>query len=222
MADSKDNTDVVNAILDDALRNLRVSVVVRVDSYDPAERSASVTPMVQEERYLENTRISIPSVSIPGCPVVWPAGSGRSFTIGLNPGDLCLGLYRHRSHDEIDSGVNGPLLPGSVRRVDQSDLIVIPGFVAPASGVDASTYKQSGEPVLAMNENDYLHVGNSSASYYLVRYDLLNQHLSAIRSWLFTHRHLYADGVTEGVSPDDIIQYPLNPQLRSNRIRVDK
>jgi hypothetical protein len=138
--------------------------------------------------------------------------------MGLNTGDLCIGLYRHRSHDEIDGGTDGPLLPASVRRVDMSDMVIIPGFIQPSNGQQADAFKTNGEPVLAMPGSEALHVGASTASFYLVREDLLNNLIDLIKTWDTTHTH----AVAEGVATASPLPYPPLPDVASQRIKVDQ
>lgn len=189
MADALDMSDVVVQLSGSLMRQLRTAVVVRIDSYDAAEASATVTPMVLEERIINNERVEIPSSSIPGCPVIFPYGGGRGLTFGLEAGDLAIGLYRHRSHDEIDGGADGPILPASTRRVDLSDLVVLPGFFPPSGGYPSSGIRSDGQPVMPLPSGESVHVGNANATFALVRWDQLQTYLQNFVTLYNAHVH---------------------------------
>lgn len=216
-----DGSDVMKLFFDAIMRGVRTSVVVRIEAYNASECSADVTTMVQEERKIDGEYVPIPALSVPGCPVVFWGGAGNSLIGGLSPGDLCLGLYRHRSHDEIDNGDEGPLVPESTRRLDMADIIVVGAFVSPASGLDSSQYRQDGQPVLAMPEVSALHVGDSSSQYVLVRHDLLRNYLFQVRIWMAGHVHnLDLPNVVTFMPLT--IPPPLPSDMSSARIKVDK
>jgi len=216
-----DGSDVIKLLYDSLMRSARTSVVVRVEAYNAGECSADVTTMVQEERKIDGEYVPIPASRMSGCPVVFWGGGGNSFIGGLSPGDLCLGLYRHRSHDEIDNGDEGPLVPESTRRLDMADIIVIGTFTPPANGLDSSQYRTDGQPVLAMPEVSALHVGDSSAQYVLVRHDLLRSYLFQIQIWLANHIHNL--DLEHGATFKPTIPPPTVPaDMSSPRIKVDK
>lgn len=218
-ASQNDGSDVIKLLFDAMMRSSRTSMVVRIESYNAGERTADVTPMVQEERKIDGEYVSIPSSSIPGCPVLFWGGKGNSFVGGLQKDDLCLALYRHRSHDEIDNGDDGPIVPESTRRLDLADIIVIGSFVAPANGLESDQFREDGQPVLAMPEVSSLYVGGSDAGYTLVRNDLLRQYLISDRTWKLNHKHLVAD-VLSAIPNSAPPAIPSN--LDSERIKVDK
>lgn len=213
-----DGSDVVKLLFESFRRSVYVSVVVRVESYDPASSTADVTPMVSEERKIDGEYVTIPAITQGGCPVIFTGGAGNSFITGLQAGDYCMGLYRHRSHDEIDHGDIGPLTPAGSRRMDLSDLIVFGNFVAPATGLDPSQYRNDNQPVLAMPALSALHVGDSSASFYLVKEDVLTNYLTALKAWAETQ--IQAAWAQAGGAPP-IPPGPVIPDLKSTRIKVD-
>lgn len=209
------------ALLETALLRNRTAVCVRIDSFDPDECSATVTPLVNEERIIEGETVSIPSMSIPGCPVIFPTGSGRGLTFGLSRGDLALGLYRHRSHDEIDGGAVGPLDPQSSRRLREADIVVLAGYHQPATARDSSTYRTDGQPTMPLPLLEALHIGASTATYTLVRSDLLASFLSSLVTWANTHTHA---GVMPGPGSTAIAAPPLGSPgtIESLAVKVDR
>lgn len=219
-----DGSDVMKLLFNSLRRSVYTSVVVRVESYDPATSTADVTPMVSEERKIDGEYVTIPAITQGGCPVIFMGGAGNSLITGLQAGDYCMGLFRHRSHDEIDNGDIGPLKPESSRRMDLCDLIVFGNFVAPANGLEASQYRSDNQPVLAMPEVSALHVGDSGAAYYLVREDTLTNYLNLLKGWIEAHTHdggILGGGLTGPPKSIPPLPLPAIPDLKSTRIKVD-
>lgn len=206
----------------DAIRQgLRIAAVAKVEAYDASKPSCDVVVLVQEERMVNNARRVIPEIRVPGVPVMWPGGSTRSLTMGLEVGDLVLLLVRHRSHDEIDGGEPGPVQPVSTRRMNYADAVALPGFVPPDTGMDSGAFRADGQPVLAMPPGEAAHVGASTANLVLVREDLLSSFLSTLKAWIDGHTHT---GVTTGPGVSGIPVVPLSPSagaISSDRIKVD-
>jgi len=228
LAEGIDSSDLSAAIMDAVQRKLRTSVVVRIESFDPQSMTADVTPMVVEDRLIDGELVPVPQLTIPNCPVALPYGGNHPFTSGLRRGDLVIGLYRHRSHDELDGGSNGPLSPQSTRRVSESDIIVLGGYIVPVKGLDPSQYRTDGQPVLSLPGTDAFHVGASTATYYLVRSDELAQFMgqavppTGLIGWAVSHTHPVAGPNTGIPNPTPPVPaYPLN-SCRSDAIKVNK
>ena len=218
MAGALDMSDVVFQLFGAIQSRLRTAVVVKIESYDAAEGSATVTPMVLEERIIEGERVEIPSATIPDCPVIFPFGGGRGLTFGLEPGDQALGLYRHRSHDEIDGGASGPILPQSTRRIDQSDLIVLPGFFPPSGGYPSSAIRSDGQPVMALPGGESVYVGSSTAAFALVRWDQLQLYIQDMVTLFNAHIHPVSGPNTGTPS----LPAPNPGDLSSDAFKVDR
>lgn len=222
-----DGSDVVNELFNTIKRSLRNAVIVKIESYNAAERSADVTLLVQEERKIDGEFIPVPASRQSGCPVVFNGGQAGSLVIGLKTGDHCLALYRHRSHDEIDNGDDGPLIPASGRRFNDSDLIVLGSFVAPGKGLDSSQYREDGQPVLALPELSSIHIGDSNAGYFLVREDLFRNYIRDLHRFVLVHKHPYPDGTTSSPTNPTVSVPPIQldffpPDMHSDAIKVSK
>jgi hypothetical protein len=161
------------------LRLVRGAVVCRVQAYTPTTQTADVLPLVSDSLVVDGARVSVPPQVVTGVPVVWLMGGAGAFVSGLAPGDLVLAFARGASHDEIDSGAPGPVLPGSTRRHDLSDLVVVAGY-APPGGLDPSRYSVDGRPVVWASAGGPVRLGSSAAAIPVVRADLLAVELTAI------------------------------------------
>lgn len=215
-----DQPSPLSQLFDAVRAGTRVAVAARVEAYRPGPCEADVVLLVQEERLVDGVRVAADPIRVSDVPVLWPAGGGRALTMGLDEGDEVIALVRHRSHDEIDNGEPGPVQPVSTRRMSYSDVVLLPGYVRPADGRDAASYRSDGQPVLSMPGGEALHVGASTATFVLVRADLLDSFLGTLKTWLDTHTH---GGVTTGGGITGI-PAPLSPSasdLSSDRIKVD-
>jgi hypothetical protein len=167
--------------LHDVVRaGVRIAVCARVEAYRPSPPEADLLLLVQEERIVDGARVPIEPVRVEGVPVSWPGGGGRTLTMGLEVGDEVIALVRHRSHDEIDSGEPGPVVPVSTRRMSYSDILVLAEYRRPSEERPASEYRSDGQPVLAMPTGEALHVGASTAALALARADLVLARLEAL------------------------------------------
>lgn len=198
-------------------RSVRVAVAVRVERYDAASQTADVLVLVNEERMDGDTRVPIGPIRIPGAPVVWPAGASRGLSMGLEVGETALAVVRHRSHDEVDAGSVGSVNPASTRRMNYSDAIVIPGYFAPDDGRDASQFRSDGQPVLAMPGGEAVHIGASTATYALVRWDLLDAYLKSLKTAYDAHVHPVPGG-TSGAPANPA---PTVTDMSTTRVKVD-
>jgi len=173
---------------------IRTAGVARVVRYEPGAPTATVTLLVQEDRDLPGGRQEVPALTIEGCPVLWMMGGGRALTWGLRAGDLVLALYRHRSHDEIDSGEEGPVVPPLCRRMNESDIVIFPGFSPPDIGMEAGAFREDGQVVLSMPGGESFYAGASTAALALARADKVASELSTLKSAISTAAVAPGDG----------------------------
>jgi len=207
MAKHTSLSKLVAKINDRIRQSVRVSVVARVESFDPATSTADVKIVVQEERVTaDGDRIPIEAVSIPGCPVLWPGGWLRGMTVGLEQGDEVIALIRTQSHDEIDGDRDvGPVLPAAARRMDLSDVVLIPGYHRPAASWPSSRWRSDGQMVLYVGSGEAVFVGDSTAAKALALAEKVNARLTSIQSKYDTHKHASSSAI-----PDTLIG-PLDP-----------
>lgn len=212
--------------LDQGAAPVGVAVVARVVAYDPAAGTADVLPMVQPRRVVEGAPEPVPVSVLYGCPIVWPSAGGRSLTWGLAVGDLCLCIIRDRSHDEIDSGSAGPLMPAASRRFSPSDAVVLPGYDVPGT-LPASAVRSDGQMVARLPAGEALHVGVAMAARALALAEETRLQFEAHRDKFNGHKH-GASGISDSMGgsctgatsgPDTSID--ATPDLGSSRIKVD-
>lgn len=167
------------ALLATALRDVRTACTGTVQSYDPATQTADVLPDVQEEVMIDGVPTPITSAAIPGVPVVFPGSALRGLTYGLDEGDRLLLLWRHRSHDEVDSGTEAlPINPASSRRLNPLDVVALP-FAVPGAKT-AAQRRADGQPVIYLDAGDALHAGAATAALKLSRDDRVQAQLAEI------------------------------------------
>lgn len=211
-----DPSEPLLALYDLLLRDVRVAGVCRVLSYTVDPPTADVTLLARDVRMVDGDDVPQPVVSVPGCPVLWPGGGGRLLAMGLEAGDLALAVYRHRSHDEIDSGATSPLVPASGRRLNPADLIILPGFIAPGATADDRA-RTDGQPSLVMPTGEALHLGAAAAALRLVVAEVLAPYLAALELYLSLHVHDSAG--TPPTTPPPAA--PSAGDLASARVKVD-
>lgn len=203
-------------LLDLAALSQRVAVVARVDAYQPSPPSADVTFLVRELRGTGPDRVALPAAGAQGCPVIWPGGGGRALTMGLEPGDQVIALYRHGDHAAIDAGAAGPVAPSTGFRCNDADVIILPMFV-PSRGADPGTSRQDGQPVLALPTGEALHLGTPGAAFRVVIAEALGPFLAGLVTWLGAHVHGTA-GTPPTVPPPTA---PSVNDIASGRVKVD-
>jgi len=139
--------------------------VARVDSYERATQTVTVTPLVSDvtsEAGEARTYRTLPAVA--GVPVCFPRGGGVALTWDLSIGDRVLLVVRDRSHDEVDDlAVTEQAQPEARRRFNLSDAVALPGYSPPADPLASSSYA-AGHVVLTLPVAAELRVGDSTAS----------------------------------------------------------
>lgn len=186
MRDPVDGVDPLLRLLDVARRSARVAVCAQVEAYDAQAGTADITPLVKDWRTLQDgTREYIEPPRVDGCPVMWPTGSVRGITQGLEKGDHVLVLVRHLSHDEVDSGGATPSEPQGARRNDLADAVVLAGYRVPTDGYGDNEYRSDGQPVWYLGDDEAVHYGKATAAYLIARADLI---LSELQD-LANHTH---------------------------------
>lgn len=131
--------EIIAAATARAARNLRVSEVARVESYDPVTGKISATPWIEEGVEGEDgARRSVRQETISNIPVAWPGGGGVRLTFPLKTGDTVLLVYSDSSLDRwLVRG--GFVDPADDRAHHDSDCVAFPtlydfGNAPPAPG----------------------------------------------------------------------------------------
>lgn len=130
MSDQRNVTlaELLNRARANAMKDLRVAVPGRVESYDSSTQTADIKPMVGDQFQEEDgstTDISLPIIS--KVPVIFPGAGSFRITFPVTPGDTVLLVFSDRSIDGwLDQG--GESFPSDRRRHHLSDAVAIPGL----------------------------------------------------------------------------------------------
>lgn len=99
----------LNVLLDDTLEafwrarsaGLRVFLVGRIESFDPATQTAAVKPLLQElERAADGTESAVTMPVLQGVPVSFPGGGNAHLTFPVQQGEYCQLHFSDRSLDQ--------------------------------------------------------------------------------------------------------------------------
>lgn len=211
MTTTRTLTDLATALLERARAVVRVAVTGTLDGYDAESSSVAALPDVSS---------GVPPARIQGIPVIFPGGSLRGLTFGLEDGDRGVLLIRHRSHDEVDAGTTAlPTTPAASRQMSMADAVCLPGYVPPADGRPAAHYRNDGQPVLYLDAAEALHVGVSTAALALARADLVLAELQAIKAAYDVHTHISAAPGNPTAVPVPLLPAPAS--VATDRVKVD-
>lgn len=140
-----------------ALRDVRVALPARVETYDPSTCQVSVQPLVADgavdetgERFTDRLPV------INGVPVVFPGGGGMRITFPIAVGDTVLLVFASSSIDRW-LALGGEVDPLDDRRHHIADAIAIPGLVDFAHASPASSSA-------AVLEGSNVQLGSQSAT----------------------------------------------------------
>ncbi len=223
MTAQTDSTASAQAMYDGIRASLRVSVVAKVEAWTADPPTVDCTPLVLEEPagLTDEGKRPAPfgSITLLGVPLILPLGADRGLTFGLKAGDLVTLLVRHRSHDEVDDGSTTPAAPASLRRLDFSDAVAIPGFTAPGgTALGSAKARSDGAPVLFMAGSDIFYIGDGNAAIKLARADLVESWMDAVKNYIAALTLPVAGAVAGPPLPAP--PFPTTPDTGSADVRV--
>jgi hypothetical protein len=127
--------DYVRQAVENALRDLHVSLPGQIESYDVATQTAKVKPLVQERASSDDVVLDLPVLE--EVPVVFPRAGGVSLTFGVKKGDQCLLVFSERSLDQwlANGGVVDPL---DSRHHHLTDAVALMGLHDSKSAIGAA------------------------------------------------------------------------------------
>ncbi len=119
--------ELLNALRAGVMRDLRVALPGRVESFDAATCMADVQPMVKETTKNDDGTTSQTSLPVlTGVPVMFPGGGGLRITFPMAAGDFVWVHFADRSIDAfLDQGTEAG--PDDQRRHALSDAVCYPG-----------------------------------------------------------------------------------------------
>ena len=176
--------EAVEPLIASKRAGVRVARDATVIRYDAATQTADVQPCVQD---VAPDGAGVPSPVIYGVPVAWPSGGGRSLAWGIDVGDLGTLIIRDVSHDEVDAGADVPTTPAASRRWDLSDAVFLPRDATPAAPLEQ--VRDDGAPVLAMPDDEGLHLGTAAANQALAIAQNVADRLARLETLFTLHVH---------------------------------
>lgn len=132
MSNDKPQTPTLPGVIDGAitarLKNLRVAMPARVETYDAATQSCSCQPLVYDGYFDETGRRQAEKLPVvTSVPVCFPGSGGFRVTFPLSTGDTVLLVFASSSIDRwLANG--GEVDPIDDRRHHLTDAIAIPGL----------------------------------------------------------------------------------------------
>lgn len=216
-----DLSKLTRRILDVVRRGARTGVTATVQAFDAAKQAITVQPDVGETVRLDDVRTDVPPPVVSGVPVLMYGGQAFSLSYGVEQGDRVVLVYRHRSHDEVDSGSDVPLQPQSERRSQLADVVGLPGYHVPALDRDAARYREDGQPVAFIAGSGALHVGDSTAAIEISRADRTDAQLQEIRDLLTTWVPVASDGGAALKAAAVSLWTPMPTTVATTRLKVD-
>lgn len=158
---------VILAAISARLKNVRVALPGRIESYDATTQQAVVQPLVYEG-VVDATGVRqaerLPAIA--GVPVVFPGGGGFRITFPIAKGDTVLLVFTSSSSD-LWKALGGEVDPVDDRRHHISDAIAIGGLhdfahpLATASTTKMSMGKDGGGPTIEISGTD-VQIGGSN------------------------------------------------------------
>ncbi len=155
--------DDPNPTFADMLRNVvdaRLSSVYigpgRIESYNDAEMTCSVKPLLMNEKINEDgEREAVEHPVVNRVPVIFPGAGGRRIKFPVARGDIALVIPAAYSMDRwIETG--GDVDPEDGRILHLSDLVAIPGLLPAASAADKT-------PIVEFTDDGRILVGGDQA-----------------------------------------------------------
>lgn len=206
---SVDTADVVQASIRAALRDARVALPGRIESYDEGAQKADVFPLLLEAHQdAEGNRQTSQSPVVTSVPILWPGGGGFRLTFPLQRGDTVLLLFADRSLDAWleAGGVTDPIDPRMHHLSDGVAIPILHDFSRPWTGArtDAVTLGKDGGTQLHL-EQSTIRLGSQGAAHPLVQGDAFRTALNLFLGILST----YAGAIKAIADPLSVATPPL-------------
>lgn len=178
--------EVFDAFRSSIMRDLRVALPARVETYDADKQKASVQPLLRSPFATETGEAKherLPMVN--EVPVQWQSGGGAFLTFPLAKGDTGLLVFTDLSLDEwLQHG--GEVEPMDPRAHHLSDGVFIPGlypFGMPRQGTSSS------HVVLHVPAGTELHLGEANPTDFVAMAQKVLDRLNAIVASFNGHSH---------------------------------
>lgn len=216
---SDTQTPTLDTILNRAarrhLKNLRVALPARVESYDAATQKVSVQPLILDGYTDDGERVTERLPVIPGVPVVFPGAGGFRITFPLAVGDTVLVVFTSSSIDRW-LAVGGEVDPGDDRRHDINDAVAIPGlrdFAHALTGVSTTAMQLTASGGDATIEIDDTEIRAGGAERLALGQELLDLRNFVYNQFQATggHTHVVAGAATTSIATTSGVGTPPAP-----------
>ena len=127
---SPTSSEVLRLAINSILSETHTMLPGRVDEYDPALQSVTVTPVIQRLTLLQDGGdLAEDLPPIPNVPVVFPRTQKAFLTLPIAKGDLVMLLFAERSLDNWLASAKGEVTnPDEFRQHDLTDAVAYPGL----------------------------------------------------------------------------------------------
>lgn len=131
--------EVLRAVVEARLADVRVSMPARVVSYDATRQAVSVKPIIRQGR-IDSTgeRVADSLPVIENVPVVFPGAGGFRVTFPVAAGDTVLLVFSEQSLDKWLALGGRDTDPLDDRRHDLTDAVAVPGLRSFADALDSA------------------------------------------------------------------------------------
>lgn len=178
-----------------AIEGVQVSFPARVRSYNAANQTVDVEPLVKIRTSADDEPRTIPPITM--CPVAFPGAGGVSIVFPIDPGDDVLVVVSSHSITEWLLSGTADLPPQSNRRHSLSDCFAIPS-VRPTTNPRANAVAAGDDLVLGQEDGSFeiritstdIKLGDSTASSFVALADLVLSELQSI--WTVLNAHVHA------------------------------
>jgi hypothetical protein len=122
-----DLTDVIDGAIEDLVYSLNCHRVGIVQSFDPAEQTATIRMVDKGIRTTTDGEELVDYSLLVDCPVIVNKGANGGLTIPIIEGDTCLVCFNDR---DLDNWLTDGLVqrPNTLRAHDFSDVIAVVGI----------------------------------------------------------------------------------------------
>lgn len=198
--------DLLEAHRDVMLDSLWIHLPGQITSYDSSTQTVSVQPMIQSGAIAEDgvAREIKTLPEIHDRPISFPGSGKNRQTFPIKPGDLCTVMWCSSDISSwIVTGAVGD--PGSDRRCDYADAIVLPGLSHSSPPTDAPT----DAIVVHADDGVEIRLGDSSTS------SITDAYAVVVQSALDDFMTALAAAIAANVSPATVPLLSLKAQLQA-------
>lgn len=203
--------EIMEMIAEAALSSRYGPLIAKVESYDAATQTASVTPVV---RLVVDGTIQ-PQVTIASVPVAWPHSAQASLTFPLVAGDFGVIQPLMVDHDRWIVGGAANQAPPTRRTNALTDIVFRPGVRAIAAPLPPAAVAADG-PVL--RGAPFIYLGASTAADFIALASKTLTELGNIVTAFNTHTH-----PTAAIGPPSIPTVPMTgpSSVASVKVKID-